>query len=82
MENNKEPKQPDNISKNIFEQYLNSFTPAKTTAGAELKTTFDIIEDVSAVITIEKWEVVQIMHLRGFKTILTDAGFFWMMKKA
>jgi len=60
---------------------LKAYSPHETDGKLELKSTFDIIEEMSSLADMESWHVQTALIQNGFQIKYTAAGAFWVMYK-
>ncbi len=63
------------ITEAIFELYA----PAGNADALELKSTIDLMNEISAIADIEKWEITTALKEAGFKLKYTGGGMFWAL---
>ncbi len=69
------------ITDHIIEALCEFYHPEGDPQNMELKTTIDLIDEISAIADIEKWTITLALQVAGFKLKQTDAGMFWMLYK-
>ena len=66
----------------LVDTILENYEPTdKPTNDTELKTTTDLLEEVSAIATVSKDDLVTVLQETGFKLKYIEPGFFWMLKR-
>lgn len=69
------------ITDHIIAALCQFYQPEGEPENLELKTTMDIIDEISAIADIEKWTVTLAMETAGFTLKYTDAGIYWVLYK-
>lgn len=69
------------ISEKLLEAMLEIYSPYENCGSLELKTTQDIIEEMSPVADMESWHVQTALIQNGFQIKYTAAGAFWVLYK-
>jgi hypothetical protein len=69
------------ITDHIIEALCEFYHPEGDPQSMELKTTIDLIDEISAIADIEKWTITLALQVAGFKLKQTEAGMFWMLYK-
>ena len=77
MENN----ETQNVARSILQQYLSKYVPADIDTATTLKTSQEIVEELSEVMEVTINEVASIMAENGYKVIHSRNGRLgWAMK--
>lgn len=70
------------LAEMLISEFLKMYKPViSPEPDIELKTTIDLMQEISVIIDMDKKEVANAMYDAGFKTTYTEAGFSWMMKR-
>ena len=69
------------VTDHIITALCEFYQPEGETERLDLKTTMDLIDEISAIADIEKWTISAAMETAGFKLKYTDAGMYWKLFK-
>lgn len=77
---NQQPSPPA-ITDRIIAALCEFYQPEGLPENMELKTTMDLIDELSAIADIEKLTISLAMETAGFQLKYTDAGMYWKLYK-
>jgi hypothetical protein len=71
--------QTPNIAELIIKAICEHYGPSGNDDALELKSTIDLMNEISAIADIEKWEITTALKEAGFKLKYTSGGMFWAL---
>jgi hypothetical protein len=71
--------QTPHIAELVINAICEQYAPEGNADSLELKSTIDLMNEISAIADIEKWEITTALKEAGFKLKYTGGGLFWAL---